>query len=87
MMHVETTMQALTDKATGVTFAPKLDDRRYLVGVAEVIHSITEYPKEGQQNKARIALRDAARTFESLEYGIQSRCEYHSCCYLRQCEV
>jgi len=83
MVHVETMMQELTDKATGVTFAPKLDDRRYLVGVGvrkksiiniyavamysspEVIHSISEYPKEGQQNKARIALRDAARAFGS----------------------
>ena len=30
---IESSMQALTDKATGVTFEPKLDEEQYLVGV------------------------------------------------------
>ena len=82
-MHVETTMQALTEKSTGVTFESKIDERRYLVGVGvrkksfiniyavamyaspKVIQTISAFSKAEQQNDARIALRDAARTFHS----------------------
>ena len=80
---IESSVQALTDKATGVTFDPKLDEEQYLVGVGvrkksiinvyavamysfpSVLEAVAAFPKGQQQKEAQVALREAARTFNS----------------------
>lgn len=80
MLQVETMMQALTDKATGFSFNLKLDESLYLVGVGIRkksilnIYAVAMYASPsvhaaiseggGQSEEQKLALRDAARTFD-----------------------
>jgi hypothetical protein len=79
---VESKMQPITDKATSVTFNPKLGDGLYLVGAGvrkkailnvysvamysspSVLEAVSVFPKQ-QKKEAQVALRDAARNFDS----------------------
>ena len=74
---VESKALPLTDKATGVTFDAKLGDSLYLVGVGVRkksiinIYAVAMYASPtvllafSQQDEGRVALMDAARSFDS----------------------
>ena len=79
---VESKMKSIKDKATGVSFNPKLQDGLYLVGVGvrkkaiinvysvaaysspSVLETMSAFPRGKQSQEAKIALKNAARTFD-----------------------